>query len=148
MTFTEIGAVIGTLAGAFVLFDRMVFGRPLVSLGRSGRAGFRDLNITNTSKVDVIIKRIRVTPKRVCVLPDDSTDGAAHSYAPFSALIEPGGKVAFPVVADGRLLENGAPHAPFFFVISWRKTTSMWLPQAPALVFSSAWALRAIDRAR
>jgi hypothetical protein len=55
----------------------------------------------------------------------------------------------FPlVVKDGNLLNDSAPLAPFVIVVSWRSTRSTWLPQIPALIFSSAKSLRLLDSAK
>jgi hypothetical protein len=138
MSFTEIGAAIGFLTGIFTVFDRMFFGRPIVSLVKSG-IRTRDLQITNMSKGEIIVTSILIKPSRAHVASDESELAIvrAHSEEMFGALIEPGGTAAFPIILrDGRLLDDAAPRAPFLIVISWRKTISMWLPQVPTVAFS------------
>jgi hypothetical protein len=151
MTWTEIGAFIGSATGLFVLLDRTVLGRPLVSWVRRG-SQMRDLQCLNTSKSNIIIRRVRIRPaNRVRVLRDTSVRGAIGSAAdePFNVLIEPGKTGEFPVaLQDSSLSDDGAPRAPFVIVMSWRRTASMWFPQVPVFVFSSARTLRAIDKAK
>ena len=59
MNFTEIGAVVGFLTGTFVLYDRIISGRPLASIGKRSHDR-RDLQLVNTSKSDIFIKRIKM----------------------------------------------------------------------------------------
>jgi hypothetical protein len=149
MTFTEIGAAVGFITGVFTLVDRVFFGRPIVSLVKSGMRA-RDLEITNPSKGNIIIRSIHITPSRAHVSLDESllSNVRTHQGRTFAAIIEAGGTATFPIILnDGGLLEDDAPRAPFLVIISWRKTISIWLPQLPKLALLSARALRAIDAA-
>jgi hypothetical protein len=149
MKFTELGAMVAFATGAFVLFDRLVSGRPVATLVKRSNNG-RALQLANTSKNDIIIRRIKIWGKSIYIAPDASLDGitVATLSMPFSKVLEPGEKVDFPVmVRNGKLLEEGAPWTPFFVIISWRKTSSMWLPQPAKFWLSSVRTLAAIDKA-
>jgi hypothetical protein len=49
MKFTEIGSVVAFLTAAFVLYDRLVAGRPLASISKSGR-GQWNLRLTKCQR--------------------------------------------------------------------------------------------------
>jgi hypothetical protein len=60
----------------------------------------------------------------------------------FVAVVPPETAASFPIVVRERTLFDSVPRAPFIIVVRWRKTRSIWLPQLPAVIFSSARALR------
>src|SRR5262245_43919171 len=134
MTFTQIGALVGFLTGVFVLIDRFLSGRPHASLTKRADLGpgFRSLECTNTSRGPILLTRVRSTTKAVQIWYEQTID--AHIDAtygpPFSVLLDAGQTVTFPiVVSNGEYLDEGGPRLPFLIIVSWRKTSSMWLPQ-------------------
>src|SRR5262245_64208979 len=62
MTFTEIGALIGALTGAFTVLDRFASGRPFVWLKRGDYPQQRVLSCFSSSKHDLLITNIRTWP--------------------------------------------------------------------------------------
>jgi hypothetical protein len=76
MTFTEIGALIGAITGAFTALDRFASGRPFASLKRGEHTQTRDLSCFNSSKQDLLITNIRTWPagRRVHVAYDRSME--------------------------------------------------------------------------
>jgi hypothetical protein len=153
MTFTEIGAFVGFLTGLFVLFDRLLSGRPQVSLVKSADVSHRarDLECLNSSKQPILVTRVRCTTRLVRIWRDQTDRARTEAVMgePFSVFLGSGQSAAFPiVVSDGTLLDEGAARVPFLIIVSWRKTSSMWLPQFPVVRLSSVHALRKIDNAR
>src|SRR5262245_14871443 len=88
VTFERLGAIVAFLTGAFVLWDRLVSGRPIATIVKSGR-DLRDLQLMNTSKSEILIRRIKVWGSAAVVL-NRSVDGMVGALVPvpFSAVIE------------------------------------------------------------
>jgi hypothetical protein len=154
MTFTEIGALIGAITGAFTALDRFASGRPFVSLKRGEHTQTRDLSCFNSSKQDLLITEIRTWPasRGVRIAYGDSEEAiydAITAQNP-AILLTPGETRDLPLfLSDGKLVDRDSTElAPFVIVIGWRKTRSVWLPQFPVIVFSSARALRRLDAAK
>jgi hypothetical protein len=141
MTLTEFGALVGLATGIFTLVDRCMRGRPIVILSRSSadRAEGRDIRCINASRTDIVITRIRTTSALVGVARDYSVEGISGSLVdqPFAKILCPNEGATFPVVVrDARFLENSSPATRFAIIVSWRKTSSMWLPQLPKVILS------------
>ena len=154
MTFTEIGALIGAITGAFTALDRFAFGRPLVSLKRGEHTQTRHLSCFNSSKQDLLITEIRTWPARrgVRVSYGDSLEAVYDAITTQNPaiLLKADETRDLPLfLSDGALLDRDSAYfAPFVVIMSWRKTRSVWLPQFPVIVFSSALALRRLDAAK
>jgi hypothetical protein len=146
MTWTEIGALIGALTGLFTVLDRLAFRRPLCSITTT-RTFSIDLECHNPSRDHIVITGIRVWPNVVAIAREESVRGmvAAAAGQRFVGVIPPETPEttsSFPIVErEGKLLEK-APRASFVILVSLRKTRSTWLPQIPAVIISSARALR------
>jgi hypothetical protein len=143
MSWTEVGALIGALAGLFTVLDRLAFGRPLCSI-TTIRPFSIDLECHNPSRSHILITGIRAWPNVVAIAREESVRGmvAAVVGHRFVEVIPPGTAASFPIVVrEGALLE-GTQWRPFVIVVSWRKTRSVWLPQIPSVIFSSAKILR------
>jgi len=153
MTFTQIGALVGFLTGLFVLIDRFVSGRPYPLLTKRSDhlgPGLRVLECINTARCPILLT-VRTNTRAVLIMRDHSTESAYDATAglPVNVLLNAGQSAAFPIVVlNGRLLDEGAPRTPFLIIISWRKTSSMWLPQVPVFRISSVRALRTIDHTK
>ena len=143
MSWTEIGASIGALAGLFTVLDRLAFGRPLCSISTI-RPFSIDLECHNPSRYHILITGIRTWPNVVAIAREESVRGmvAAVVGQRFVEVIPPGTSASFPVVVRESAQLKGAQWRPFVIVVSWRKTRSVWLPQIPGVIFSSAKALR------
>jgi hypothetical protein len=154
MTFTEIGALIGAMTGAFTVFDRFALGRPLVTLKRGQHTQTRHLSCVNSSKQDLLITEIRTWPasRGVRVSYSDSLEAIHDAITAENPpiLLAAGETRDLPLfLSDGAMLDRDrTDFAPFVTVMSWRKTRSTWLPQFPVIVFSSARALRRLDAAK
>jgi hypothetical protein len=88
----------------------------------------------------------------VVVASDDSIRGVVTAAAGsgFMAILKPEEDREFPVIfKKGELAEKESTTlAPFVILVSWRRTRSTWLPQIPAVIFSSAKAMRMLERSR
>lgn len=151
MTLTEIGALIGAVTGAFTVLDRFVLGRLYVSIRRNDNR-LRDLVCINTSKHDMLITNVWARPNWVGVASGTSME------AIYEMLINEGNPILLlagetrelPItIRKGELLDKDCTELrPFVIVVSWRKTRSVWLPQIPIVIFSSAKALRRLGAAK
>jgi hypothetical protein len=146
----QIGSLTGLATFCFTIWDRLLSGRPLVSIILSGR--HRELSFRNLSRHDVIITRIKCFPSFVAVASDDSIHGIATATVGigFAAILKSEKTRTFPLIfKKGDLVESEATvTAPFMIVVSWRRTKSTWLPQLPAIIFSSARAMRLMENAK
>jgi hypothetical protein len=135
----SIGSLVGLATGAFVLYDRFVRGRPVVSLMVSNQP-LRDarlLAITNPGDTYIVIRHVVVKPKVYGVAKSATARSLARASKgrPFSRQIAPHETVELPFVtlpagqcADLRCVR---------IAVHWRKTTSLWLPQRPVVFWTS-----------
>jgi hypothetical protein len=151
MTLTEIGSWVGLATGIFTVFDRFFVGRPIVSITKGGY-GSRYLECANISDRDIIITGVRASTKQIVISQTDSVRAISEALvqSPFSAILKKRDHAYFPiVVVDGAILDKDSrAFRPFVIAVSWRKMRSMWLPQFPALIFSSVRALRRLEQAK
>jgi hypothetical protein len=150
MKLVEFGAYVGLATGIFTVFDRLLSGRPIISLRKRGQSG-QAVHILNTSKYDIFIRRVRARPRWARVADGRDDDGIFDALfgKDFVAVIAPEERREFPLlVTKMGLLEEGTELAPFVVVVSWRKTRSNWLPQFPGILISSAKSLRRLRSAK
>ena len=103
---------------------------------RSGPGEFLDLRIRNFSQVDIVVRGIRAIPSRRWVAQDSSERGVIKAVMKktFVDVIAPSNEANFPIIkAPDRA--NWFPFTVFF--VSWRKASSLWLPQIPCITWSS-----------
>jgi hypothetical protein len=141
----QFGALVGLATGIFILIARLLLGRPVVTITPSTHA--RDLRFQNLSKHAIVLLSIHCWPRWVWIARDDTPEGiaAAAVHQPFSIVLQPWEILNFPIVIQrGGLLDPKKSKAwgPFVIWVRWRKTSSVWLPQAPKIIFSSARTLR------
>jgi hypothetical protein len=147
MTWTEIGAAVGFLTGAYTLFDRFMKGRPIAYLVASGPAtnAVLSLRVKNIGQQDLVLRRLLSIPRLYEIAKDDSVLGITEAqFKSFMTVLQPGQQVDFPVFRSksGRALAAES-RGRCAFVISWRRATSIWLPQIPAYFLTS---VRAIEQ--
>jgi hypothetical protein len=144
----QLGSMAGLFTFGFTVFDRLFEGRPIVSLGKSDY-GKRNVRCSNTSASEIFIKSVGTFPRYARVAKDDSPKGimGAALKSHFQAICPPASKSDFPVVfLDGRLMNpDSSRWAPFIIMVFWRKTRSVWLPQIPAMMFTSARTIRRLE---
>jgi len=151
MTYTEIGAAVGFLTGAYTLFDRFMKGRPIAYLVASGPAtnAVLSLRVKNVGQQDLMLRRLLSIPRLYEIAKNDSPLGIIEAqFGSFMTVLPPGGQMDFPVFRSksGRAgaVESWGPCA---FVISWRRTTCTWLPQIPFCLFTSIYAIEQLKSA-
>jgi hypothetical protein len=146
----QLGSMAGLLTFGFTIFDRLLAGRPLVSIRLSEY--HREVFCRNLSRHDIVVTGIKCIPSFVGVAPDDSLRGVITGSARvgFVAILKPEEDRGFPIIfRNGELVDKeSTTHAPFVIVVSWRRTRSTWLPQMPAVIFSSAKAMRMLESAK
>ena len=147
----QLGSMAGLLTFGFTTWDRLLSGRPFVSIRRTDHHG-RDVCVQNLTQHDILILKIRCSRGGVSVASDDSAGGVIRAAAGkhFEALLGAKSEREFPLVFKrGELVDVDArDHYPFAIIVSWRKSRSMWLPQPPLVVFTSAQAMRRFTAAK
>ena len=100
----------------------------------------------------MLIRRIWSYPRWLHISADDSVEGIARGTIRerFTVLLGSGEVRSFPItVGKSELLDpDSKVLAPFIILVSWRKTQSVWLPQFPRIIFSSARTLRQLRKAK
>jgi hypothetical protein len=144
----QLGSMAGLLTFGFTLFDRFLSGRPTISLAPS-EYGKRNVRCSNRSTAEILIRSIKTLPRHAQVAKDDSARGIirAATKRSFQSVCAPGAEKDFPLVfLDGQLMDADSDiGAPFMIVVSWRKTRSVWLPQMPAVMLTSAKTIRNLN---
>jgi hypothetical protein len=141
MTWTEIGATVGFLTGAYTLFDRFMKGWPIAYLVASGPAtnAILSLRVKNVGQQDVVLRGLFSIPRLYEIAKNDSPLGIIEAqFGSFITVLPPGQQMDFPVYQSksGRALAEES-WGPCAFVIFWRRATSTWLPQIPVCLFIS-----------
>jgi hypothetical protein len=146
----QIGSITGLLTFAFTIWDRLLTGRPSVTL-RPTYTG-RNLHCQNLTQHDVVVKKIRCSRKGVNVSSSESVDGFARASMgeTFATILRAQTERGFPLVfSRGELVDPDCPETfPFAIIVSWRKSRSIWLPQFPVILFMSARSVRLLADAR
>jgi hypothetical protein len=147
----QFGSITGLLTFCFTIWDRLLSGRPPVFIRRADYVG-RAVCIQNLSRHDVLITKIRCSRAGVGVARDDSLDGIFEGGQgqSFVAILNAETERQFPLVfIRGELVDGEARDIfPFAIIVSWRKSRSMWLPQLPVIIFTSARAMRLLKAAK
>jgi hypothetical protein len=73
----QIGSMAGLFTFVFTVFDRLLAGRPIISLSRS-EYGKRNVRCSNPSKSEILIRSIGTFPRHAHVARDDSTKGISE----------------------------------------------------------------------
>jgi hypothetical protein len=112
-TFKTIGAVVAFLTALFVIYDRLVRGRPIVSLTvrKEPVNPSRFLSITNVGKTDIAIRQWTVRPRLYGPAKGHSLDDifdAVIPTKPFRCLIGPGETIELQLIPvhSGQQLEE------------------------------------------
>lgn len=146
----QVGSLAGLVALCFTILDRLLSGRPLISIKTSGYQ-MRNLRIKNFGRHEILITRIKGWPASVFVASSDGvyTIAAAAAGDYFSAEIGPDVEREYPIIfKDGSMLNDEGKVFPFLIVVSWRRSRSIWLPQLPVLLVSSARAMRLLHKTK
>jgi hypothetical protein len=147
----QAGSVAGLATLCFTVWDRLLSGRPLVVIRPADYVG-RSVCVQNLSRHDILITKMRCSRDGVSVASDGSVGGISRAAIgkSFAALLSANTEREFPLVfRRGELVEEDARDLfPFAIIVSWRKSRSMWLPQLPAVIFTSARAIRRLKAAK
>lgn len=141
--FTTIGAFVAFGNAAFLLWDRMLRYRPIVSvttrlLGESYGDPYPALRLKNIAPFDIVIERFVIVPQDACYV------SAGHSTLQLATaitnqdvpiILPPGAERVLPLVVGHR--DQHAPTATIKIVVEWRRAQSVWLRQCPVTVRTS-----------
>jgi hypothetical protein len=126
-----VGGIAGLLTAAFVIWDRLVRGRPRAEVTVETFAGTREyLSIKNPGDSNLLILGVSVHPPIYGVGKDRSAGAAVVEAAKrdWSLLLRAGETHDLPIF-DHRNQEDVSNNQRVRFLIHWRKTSSPWLPQ-------------------
>lgn len=140
----EILKTIGSLAGlgsfVFLVFDRFLKGRPIVTLSvlqyRGGQS-FMRVQIKNESEVGILIKRVHSPGGSIRIWDSDSLPSAERAIRGEHPrlVIDAGAAVYLPLVWHDKRPE--AEDVYFPVVVIWRNLRNPWMPQWPVRLWSS-----------
>ena len=141
----ELGAIAGLAITAFTIVDRMARGRPRISIFVSENE--RSVRLSNEAPYDIAILRWSVFPKVYAVAEAETLEAAARAAAGrvFHMMMKPNTVRTFPLTLQNRAGEPlDRAHKWVMIVLRWRKGTSLWLPQLPAITVVKTGLLRSI----
>lgn len=147
MDLKDLGAIVGFLSGAVVIYDRYHKGRPTASLTITNGNGDQHrvcIRITNTTTYDVAIIGAAVRPS-VYFLSETLEVRDLNSrqlQAPQFLLKPQESRELFvvPRYEHGVALELKPQHV--LFLLNWRRGNATWLKQFPVIVCTSTQIVR------
>ena len=142
-----VGAIAALPTAALVFFDRFTSGRPLVWLTVKDEPlkHSRFLFIKNVAKTEIAIRGVNVRPPIYGTTKGNSMDEIYHAAigTRFRSLVAPGEMAELQLIAknQGEKYHEDLNHR-VIIVVHWRRTSSFWLPQLPAIIFTSTQTMR------
>jgi hypothetical protein len=157
-----VGSYAGLVSGLFLIWDRLLRGRPLAELSATARIGGTPadpcIRITNLGPTALLIRSTRVLPTGIyavaknrdiksisAALGDTTVEGANV----LNLLLRPGQEHDLAII-DGPLKgedARGNISRRVCFCIYWSKNSSTWLPQLPVFIFTSIASIQRIAAA-
>jgi hypothetical protein len=142
-----IGSLSGLLSGLFLVWDRMVKGRPVCSITtvKHGSNTYAALRINNVGVHDVAVLNIRVKPNVYMLSKDFGVDNllTASLGGKPALMLAPEEKKELMIVprytGGGRQDER---LRRVVFSVSWRRGNATWLPRIPVRVPTSVAVLK------
>ena len=140
------GPIVAWITVAFLIYDRLIRGRPLASLTPYKQSNTR-LTIKNLSDVNIVIREVIFQPAVYVAAKTNSVDHITRAVMgdKVSCIVSPGATVDFPLIVKDAKLEADIKSA-IRIIIRWRKTKSMWLPQVPVGIWTSPDAMRELAK--
>jgi hypothetical protein len=158
--FTLAGAIVAFVTGLFTVWDRWARGRPLAWVTKQTLRGvpFRFIRIKNPGPGDVFVRGVRAYGGGYGVFKTQSVGDLAFKPdvhvllrrdAEHDVPLKPM-TLTPPIISA--ITGNSAAQMPrmsrrICFVVSWRKTSSTWLPQFPILLITSTGEIEHISSA-
>jgi hypothetical protein len=146
------GGIAGLASAAFLIWDRLVRGRPLAELSAivrtSGTPADPCIRIVNPGTTGLLIRSVRVLPAGIYAVAKNfgikPTMAALGDTTVKDAnilnvvLLRPGQEHDLAII-DRRKDEDARKNISrrVCFCIYWRKNSSTWLPQLPVFIFTS-----------
>jgi hypothetical protein len=140
------GGIAGLITATFLVWDRWTRGRPLAWVTATRRFGIlaEYICIINPGRSDLFIREVRVYPRTARVLYGVAKDHSEKAVVStlysteVNALLRAGEEKYLPIIKLPRILDAPPKDAWWVcFLIFWRKTSSTWLPQWPAVVMTT-----------
>lgn len=139
------GPIVAWVTAGYLIYDRLVRGRPLLSLTARNEPvrGARFLTITNLGDVDIVILEVIFQPTVYAVSKGTRAEDLARAITgdKLRCLIAPHGTVKLHLFIRDAALEAEIK-SPVRVIVRWRKARSMGVPQVPAGIWTSTNAVR------
>jgi hypothetical protein len=142
--FTGIGSALGIVNTVFLIYDRLLRYRPIVSLGaRRGLGGTSlshatpTLNVKNIAPFHIVIERFNVSSNYYSVAPSSEVRGMAKVLmgADTPVLLAPAEERQLVIIQRG----DAPPDEKIVIKLHWRGSgAASWLPHRPVLVRTSS----------
>lgn len=133
IVLTTLGAIIGFIGGAIVLFDRYYKGRPIASLSTMDDDGKKRIciRVKNTTAYDIAVLGLEVKPALYFLVENMETRSLIRGTKGKSPafLLQPDETkhlIIAPLIQDGLALEVKKPGRVNFYV-KWRSGNSTWV---------------------
>ena len=128
LTWTAIGGFTGLITFVFAIWDRLIRNRPVAWLVAKpiGRRSFPYVRVKNFGRTDILITNIRSKDAAYTVGDSESVAGVVRATVGETviAVITPDEERDFPI-----WLHSPKPDEHLRIFISWRLSSSTWLPQ-------------------
>jgi hypothetical protein len=129
--FQLVGAVLGTASAAFIVYDRLVRGRPTFALharprSPSSRDNYLYLRIVNVLDEDLVFENFRIVPPILGLSEDHSVRSIvdAQMQEVRTLVLPPRGSVTYPLIILGAA--TGRDSEPVLISVEWRATRRPW----------------------
>jgi hypothetical protein len=160
-TIKTVGSYAGLVSAAFLIWDRWLRGRPIweqsATVRRGGTPADPCIRITNPGPTGLLIRRARVLPTGIYAVAKNrdikpimaALGDATVEGANVLNVLLPAGQEHDLAIIDRRNDEDVRKNISRWvcFCISWRKTSSTWLPQLPVFIFTSTGTIQRIAAA-
>jgi hypothetical protein len=141
------GGIAGLVSATFLVWDRWTRGRPLAWVTATKRFSGNPeeyLRVINPGHSDLFIRAVRVYPRTARVFYGVAKDHSTRAITStlyktdVNVLLRPGKDHSLPIIKLPTT-SGSPPKAPWVvcFLIYWRKTSSTWLLQLPAVVMTT-----------
>jgi hypothetical protein len=150
-TTTLVGAIVGLVTGAFIIWYRWVRGRPLaqVAIKTLGANPCTYICIRNPGHDDVLVLGVRAYPPGIYGVAKNHSLAATLSAAfnlDVHVLLQRDADYDLPIFMFPKNIgsqDRDLPSRTVCFLVFWCKPSSSWFKQVPILIMTST---RALDR--
>jgi hypothetical protein len=150
--FQLVGAALGILSAAFIIYDRLARSRPIfalhVKLGTSRSENHLYVRIVNEVEEDLIVENFRIDPPILGLSEDDQIRSivAAQLQDVRTLIVPPRGSATYALIILGAA--TGRDSEPVLISAEWRVTRHPWPWKRSVRIQTSAGELKDLKAAR